>query len=96
MYMLLAGKPPFEGKLDQDVFEEILHRDPDFYEGVWESISHNAKVGRNLLKYRREGEGGGSPLMLMVLISVVFNITQDTALYSDLVLLPLGMIAALQ
>jgi serine/threonine protein kinase len=44
MYMLLAGKPPFEGRRDADVFDQILHREPDLYEGVWENISKEARV----------------------------------------------------
>ena len=44
MYMLLAGKPPFEGRRDQDVFDEIIHREPNIYEGVWEHISKDARV----------------------------------------------------
>ena len=44
MYMLLAGEPPFPGVLDDDVFEAVMHRPPDLYEGPWVDISQGAKV----------------------------------------------------
>jgi calcium-dependent protein kinase len=59
MYMLLAGKPPFEGQRDEDVFEQILNRDPDVYEGVWEKVSRNGKVRRGRVTSRQHATSLG-------------------------------------
>jgi serine/threonine protein kinase len=47
LYMLLSGEPPFPGLLDDDVFDAVLHRPPNLYEGVWTAISKEAKVCNN-------------------------------------------------
>ena len=43
MYILLSGKVPFNGKSNNEIFENIKKGDFDIENGVWKFISKNAK-----------------------------------------------------
>lgn len=43
MYVLLAGKPPFDGESPREVARAILYQDPDFSDKHWGHISKEAK-----------------------------------------------------
>lgn len=50
LYILLAGRPPFDGENDEQVLLRILSAPLDLRSGVWKKISNNAKdLVRNLL-----------------------------------------------
>lgn len=52
MYTLLCGYPPFNGKNDNEIMNNIISGDFDLVAGPWESISNEAKeLVRNLLSY---------------------------------------------
>ena len=42
-YVLLSGKPPFNGKTKEQVYERILRKDLDFKTREWKSISKDAQ-----------------------------------------------------
>ena len=42
-YLLLCGKPPFNGNTDKEIFDNILLSDVTFDSPVWDNISNNAK-----------------------------------------------------
>ena len=42
-YLLLCGKPPFNGGSDQEIFNNILNTEVKFENPLWENISNNAK-----------------------------------------------------
>lgn len=44
LYMLLCGRPPFDGVTDQRVYDQILNSYPTFTGDVWNNISQPAKV----------------------------------------------------
>jgi len=43
MYMLLSGKPPFEGRSSNEIFKKILTNGPKFKARVWDEVSAEAK-----------------------------------------------------
>jgi calcium-dependent protein kinase len=43
LYMLLCGRPPFEGATDQRVYLATLKQQPRFHGEVWDRISKEAK-----------------------------------------------------
>jgi len=45
LYILLTGRPPYDAPRDDDIFKQILARDPDFSGHIWATISPAAKVG---------------------------------------------------
>jgi serine/threonine protein kinase len=44
LYMLLAGEPPFQGALDEEVLDQVRYTEPKMSGGAWDSISPAAKV----------------------------------------------------
>ena len=50
MYIMLSGKPPFHGKDNNEILNNVLHGSFDFKSPVWEQISDLAKdLIKNLL-----------------------------------------------
>jgi calcium-dependent protein kinase len=47
MYILLCGKPPFDGEDDKDIFRRVLTGRYDLSSKVWKSVS---KEGKDFLK----------------------------------------------
>ena len=43
MYIMLSGKPPFPGKDNSEILNNVLHGKFDFKAPVWEVISDSAK-----------------------------------------------------
>jgi len=55
MYVLLAGKPPFQGKTDAEVMDRVKRGNYTFKGSVWQSVSDSAKdLVRKLLKYQSQ------------------------------------------
>ena len=42
-YLLLCGKPPFNGSTDKEIFNSILNSDVKFDTPIWNNVSNNAK-----------------------------------------------------
>ena len=42
-YLLLCGKPPFNGNSDQEIFDKILYSEVKFDLPLWNNVSNNAK-----------------------------------------------------
>ena len=42
-YLLLCGKPPFNGNSDQEIFNKILNTEVKFDSSKWNNVSNNAK-----------------------------------------------------
>ena len=42
-YLLLCGKPPFNGSTDKEIFNSILNSDVKFDTTIWNNVSNNAK-----------------------------------------------------
>ena len=42
-YLLLCGKPPFNGNSDQEIFNNILNSEVKFDSPIWNNVSNNAK-----------------------------------------------------
>ena len=42
-YLLLCGKPPFNGNTDQEIFDKILNSEVKFDLPLWNNVSNNAK-----------------------------------------------------
>ena len=42
-YLLLSGKPPFNGSTDKEIFNSILNSDVKFDAPIWNNVSSNAK-----------------------------------------------------
>ena len=42
-YLLLCGKPPFNGTTDQEIFNKILNSEVKFDLPIWSNVSNNAK-----------------------------------------------------
>jgi len=43
LYILLSGKPPFDGDDDQEITEQVKIGKVSYNDGVWPSISKDAK-----------------------------------------------------
>ncbi|KEH24281.1 calcium-dependent protein kinase 1 isoform X1 [Medicago truncatula] len=43
IYFFLCGAPPFDGELEQEIFDKVLHGEIDFSSDPWPSISESAK-----------------------------------------------------
>ena len=43
LFMMLSGYPPFDGDNDKDILESVKHRELQFDESVWDTISSEAK-----------------------------------------------------
>ena len=43
LFIMLSGKPPFGGKSNKEIIENVLKGQYSFKHAVWESISDNAK-----------------------------------------------------
>jgi calcium-dependent protein kinase len=43
MYIMLSGRPPFGGKNNNEILQNVLHGTFDFSATVWQSISSEAK-----------------------------------------------------
>ena len=39
MYILLSGKPPFDGSNNQEILKEVVKGQPSFTEPIWQMIS---------------------------------------------------------
>ena len=42
-YLLLCGKPPFNGSTDKEIFNSILNSEVKFDNPIWNNVSNNAK-----------------------------------------------------
>lgn len=43
MYIMLSGRPPFGGKNNNEILNNVLHGSYDFKHQNWENISDEAK-----------------------------------------------------
>ena len=43
MFIMLCGKPPFGGKQNKDIINNVLHGQYSFKSDVWNSVSADAK-----------------------------------------------------
>lgn len=43
LFIMLSGKPPFGGKTNKEIIDNVLRGTYSFKNPVWENISHNAK-----------------------------------------------------
>ena len=51
MFIMISGKPPFGGKNNNDILNNVLHGSYNFEHQAWESISDSAKdLINNLLQ----------------------------------------------
>ena len=44
LYILLSGKPPFDGTNDTEITEKVLVGSYNFNDAIWQNISEDAKV----------------------------------------------------
>ena len=52
LYILLSGKPPFDGPNDNEITEKVLVGRYNFNDPVWEIISNDAKnLVRQMMTY---------------------------------------------
>ena len=63
-YLLLCGKPPFNGGSDQEIFNNILNTEVKFENPLWENISNNAK---SFVKLCLEKNGAKRPSAIKAL-----------------------------
>ena len=63
-YLLLCGKPPFNGGSDQEIFNNILNTEIKFENPLWENISNNAK---SFVKLCLEKNGAKRPSAIKAL-----------------------------
>lgn len=43
LYILLSGKPPFDGELDEDITDQVKIGTYNITDGIWPKISKDAK-----------------------------------------------------
>ena len=43
LYILLSGKPPFDGQNDQEITEKVIIGSYHFNDPIWQNISADAK-----------------------------------------------------
>ena len=43
LFIMLSGKPPFGGKANKDIIENVLRGEYSFKNPVWDQISDDAK-----------------------------------------------------
>ena len=43
MYILISGKPPFDGANDQEILENVSNANPDYSGPLWNKVSSEGK-----------------------------------------------------
>jgi len=47
LYILISGKPPFDGKDDQEILENVAKGTPEYSSPIWSKVS---KDGQDIVK----------------------------------------------